>query len=181
MTATTPATVLTDIDTASEAVIAMPELTVRAMLTTYDCLAGATTFGEAREDLDARALVDEWLPSVIERAEELDLPAVTGADDEPFNAGTFFGEDDYWWVWRPDPLEATADFLAEVPGGDDLLVTPPYIRLGREDTAPLVPVAQRTRLEELLTVAGWVVRRAPGLADLFDVGADDLDAALGLS
>ncbi len=177
--AATP-TVLTGVDTVADALIAIPALTARALLGTWNSLAGAKTFGEAREDPDARALVNEWLPSVIERAQELDLPPVTGADDEAFDATEYFGADG-WWVWRPDALEATADFLAEVPGGDNLLASPNYTSLGREDTTPLVPAAQRTRLEALLTEAGWRVRDLPGLAALFDVGADDVDAALGLS
>jgi len=171
-----PEVVLTGLDTDGRAVLAVPLKRAVSDLRAFDTLAAATTLGEARVDPAAALLLQDWLDGYSSNAtsdgHDDGHDVSTGADHEPFNTETFFGEDN-WWVWWPDARQATVDFLDECADGlgSELLQEDTLIRLNRPDNPSLVPPAARDRLEAGLRDLGFDVRRWQGLA-AFYAGAD---------
>jgi hypothetical protein len=109
------------------------------------------------------------LEGYLERRQEDGDDRSTGADDEPFSADTFFGEDSPD-VWRPDALQATVDFLEEHADelAVELLEDDPLERLNGPDNPTLVPLQARERLEMGLRALGFDVRRWEALDALYD-------------
>lgn len=153
------AIVITGLDVDGSAVLAVPLARAFDDVGAYNALAGATSFGDARAHPAAAALLDEWLDDYLERARDEHDDDTTGADDEAFDADSFFGPDN-WFVWQADARTATMEFLqahAEQLAAE-VLDEDPMVRLNGPDNPPLVPRAARQRLEEGLRDLGFHVR-----------------------
>lgn len=183
-------TVLTGVGLGGDQVLAIPLALAVRELTTYATLLQAGTFGEAREDQDARRLVDGSASTYLERLveageaeqpdtdeEEEALLAEHTGDDAFFDATSFFGEEE-WYVWKPEPRHSTAGWL-------DQRETELWARFSRPDTGwglDYDPVAllhpdDRTTFEAELRGRGYRVLQVPELADLYlDPGADPRSA-----
>lgn len=172
MTASPLEVVLTGLDADGRAVLAV--LLERAVsdVAAFQTLASAQTFGQVRAHPAAVVPVQDWLDGYLEQLRDDGDEESTGADDEPFDAERFFGEDN-WWVWRPYARQATVDLLDQHAEelAAELLEEDTLVRLNVPDNPPLVPPAARERLEKGLRALGFVVRPWELLAAWYD-GSD---------
>jgi hypothetical protein len=149
----------------NQAVLCIPAPMVVAELTSYATLRYAGTFAEARQDVTARLLVEEWLGGFIERQEEREVEhVVLGHDDDAFDAEEFFGWEN-GFVWRPDPVITTMEWLAEnEPELASRFLAGDCSTLFDSDPLPFVALEHRPRLAEALRRRGRVVVDCPDLA-----------------
>ncbi len=160
--------VLTCVDVDGRSVLAVPAPLAWAEATTYFRLLAARTFGEARADPAAAALVDSWLEGFLEDRRDAADEHVTGADSDPFDAEEFFGADN-WQVWRPDARKSTANFLEQ----DHPDLAARYLRADTvqrllvDDDEPVIAPADRASLEADLRSHGRRVQPWPDLAELY--------------
>lgn len=159
--------VLTDVDLDGETVFVLPRSLAVAVLSTWACLTYATDFVQTRTDRDARALVEEHLPIYLEQRRAYGDEDSDGSDDEPFDAGEYFGADD-WVVWTPNARLLTASFLASsAPQVAERYLRPDTAWGHEYEPAPFVHASDRAALEQELTVCGHRVQAWPGLAECF--------------
>ncbi len=146
-----------------DGVLAMPASWAWAEATTIWTLMNARSFGQARTDPFAAALVDSWLPGYVEARREEGDEFSEGADDESFDVEQYFGDDNRL-VWRPLGCVVTANFL--VQDHPDLAAR--YLGVVRphwfEENAPGIRTSDRAALEADLRARGHEVRPWPDLA-----------------
>lgn len=157
--------VLTALSGEQQAVLVIPEPWVVAELRTFRVLSTASTFRDVREDVAAALLMQNWLPSFVERQEEDEQhPALRGGADHSFDAEEFFGFD-HQFVWRPDPVVSTATWLWEnEPELADTCLHGDCSGLLALDAKPFVAPGDRLALEADLQGSGRTVRDCPDLA-----------------
>jgi hypothetical protein len=155
--------VFTDVEADGRGLSVIPRHRALAALTTWSTLSRASTFDEARADPGAAALVDEWLGRYLDEM-QAEGETASGADDEPFDANEFFG-DDYLSVWTPSPRALTARWLQK----DEPELAEEYLEPDTGwgfdyESHPLVDARRRPSLEAALRARGYDVKAVAGLA-----------------
>lgn len=172
--------VLTCLQVDGSGVLVVPAAWALAETTTHATLERARTFGQARSDPAAAALVAYRIEGYLREQRDEGEDDPTAEDDDLFEADEFFGWE-AWRAWRPDPRSSTVAFLERYEPNLAAALLRPDTAWGHDyDPVPFIAPEDREQLENALRQRGYDLRAWPVLAELYlDTRVDPAAALRG--